>query len=307
MSDGEKSHGRILYLNGTSSSGKSTLARALMDLSDEAYTHLALDYIWSDLHSYAAKLSRSGNHVIVDNVAALFGARNCSSFDDGFELLSDLPVILVKVDCSLDELERRERERGDRMIGLARIQIESVHAHGEYDLVVDTSKNSMLECAGQISEFLKSGSPVGAYDRLRQAYEAAVDRLHDLVRTYHRAHTGKDADLAASCLAETFVNVTAGRYADPESWGAGTFQTREETCLSLADEFATDSRKYQCEIEFLRTDIQSSNAALVTRETGGLVRPDGKMASSWEDVENIYYLTQRNDEWCIVGSLHGIG
>ena len=307
MPQSKDDHGRIIYLNGTSSSGKSALARALMDLSDEAYTHLALDYIWSDLHSYAAKLSRSGNHVIVDNVAALFGARNCSSFDDGFELLSNLPVILVKVDCSLDELERRERERGDRMIGLARIQIESVHAHGEYDLVVDTTKRSSRECAKQILEFLRKDSPVGAFDRLRQAYEAVVDRLHNLVRTYHRAHTEKDADLAASCLAETFVNVDAGRHADPESWGAGTFQTHEESCRSLADQFAADSRKYQCEVEFLRTDVQGDNVALVTRESGGLVNQDGKMTSSWEGVENIYYLTRRNDGWCIVGSIHGIG
>ena len=35
--------GTILFLNGTSSAGKTTLSRALQELLDEPYQHIALD------------------------------------------------------------------------------------------------------------------------------------------------------------------------------------------------------------------------------------------------------------------------
>jgi chloramphenicol 3-O phosphotransferase len=46
-------------------------------------------------------------------------------------------VFFVGVQCPLDELERRERARGDRPIGDARRDFFTVHAHAEYDFEVD--------------------------------------------------------------------------------------------------------------------------------------------------------------------------
>jgi chloramphenicol 3-O-phosphotransferase len=50
-------------------------------------------------------------------------------------------VTLVEVRCSKVELDRRERVRGDRPVGLARSQA-AVYAHGEFDIVVDTTSTS---------------------------------------------------------------------------------------------------------------------------------------------------------------------
>jgi len=46
-------------------------------------------------------------------------------------------------------------ERGDRMIGLARWQYNLVHKGKRYDLEVDTSSTTPMECAALIKEALR--------------------------------------------------------------------------------------------------------------------------------------------------------
>jgi chloramphenicol 3-O phosphotransferase len=50
----------------------------------------------------------------------------------------------------LDVLEAREAARGDRMIGLARWQYDRVHKDMTYDLEVDSSRLTAMECAETI-------------------------------------------------------------------------------------------------------------------------------------------------------------
>jgi chloramphenicol 3-O phosphotransferase len=45
----------------------------------------------------------------------------------------------VRVDCALEVVEARERDRGDRLVGLARAQYDIVHRHPRYDARVDTA------------------------------------------------------------------------------------------------------------------------------------------------------------------------
>ena len=54
------------------------------------------------------------------------------------EHLAGLDLFTVGVHCELAELERREKARGDRMIGQARRQFEHVHDEMRYDLEIDT-------------------------------------------------------------------------------------------------------------------------------------------------------------------------
>jgi chloramphenicol 3-O phosphotransferase len=54
---------------------------------------------------------------------------------------------MVGVFAPFEVLEARERERGDRMIGLARWQYERVHRDMTYDLEIDTSSPTPMECA----------------------------------------------------------------------------------------------------------------------------------------------------------------
>jgi len=60
----------------------------------------------------------------------------------------------VKVECPLTELENREIARGDRDIGLAKLQYESIHEGVIYDISVNTLVNSPGQCAQYIIDSL---------------------------------------------------------------------------------------------------------------------------------------------------------
>ena len=66
------------------------------------------------------------------------------------QALEGLTVAWVGARCGADVAETRERQRGDRISGLARDQAERVHLGVSYDLEVDTSKTSTVECANVI-------------------------------------------------------------------------------------------------------------------------------------------------------------
>jgi chloramphenicol 3-O phosphotransferase len=67
---------------------------------------------------------------------------------------------------SKEELDRRERGREDRPVGLARSQA-GVYAHGEFDIAVDTTSTGPTECAMTIVNALEAIPPPKAFDRLR--------------------------------------------------------------------------------------------------------------------------------------------
>jgi len=179
------SKGRILFLNGASSSGKSTIAKALQKMIDEPCCHLCIDdylgayqrglwenkeivqrewpHIISGFHAAAAAIARAGNLVIVDDV--LEG--DPPWIENLLELFEGLDVIFVGVYCPLPVLERREEERGDRRTGIARLQIDQVHAQASYDVNVDTSILSSEECALTIIDHICTVQHSSAFEQLR--------------------------------------------------------------------------------------------------------------------------------------------
>lgn len=54
------------------------------------------------------------------------------------------------VHCPATELERREKERGDRRIGLSKSQLDFVHKVENYDIDVDTFTNGLENCVVRI-------------------------------------------------------------------------------------------------------------------------------------------------------------
>lgn len=176
--------GRIVLLNGPSSSGKSSIGRAMLPLLSEPWFFVPVDCISGlrstvyagDLddeqvramlrrtrlgyHRTVAALASAGNHVIMD-----YPLSEPWRLADLLQVLTGYDVTLVDVHCSSDELLRRERLRGDRPTGLATSQ--RVYEHGDRDLTVDTTASSAAECAAYIVERLDNlGSPK-AFDRLR--------------------------------------------------------------------------------------------------------------------------------------------
>ncbi|WP_432080280.1 chloramphenicol phosphotransferase CPT family protein [Streptomyces sp. WAC 04229] len=176
--------GRIIFLNGTSSSGKSSIAQELLEiLNDGVFFHMAVDGFNAmrtkrDLaaeeldaalrrtrmgfHRSIAAMAEAGNDIVVDHVLS-----EPWRLLDCLRVLRTEDVLFVGVHCPLDELIRRELARGDRPSGLAAYQYDLVHSHGDYDLECDTSTASPRECAQRIKEFLPYRPSPTAFTRLR--------------------------------------------------------------------------------------------------------------------------------------------
>ncbi|MBY8339101.1 chloramphenicol phosphotransferase CPT family protein [Streptomyces spinosirectus] len=175
--------GLIIFLNGTSSSGKSSIAKELLQILDEPYFHMPVDAFhamrtrreldpeelpgvlrrtWMGYHRAVAGMAAAGNNVVVDHILS-----EDWRLPDCLELFDARNVVLVGVRCSPAELQRREQARGDRPAGLAAMQFERVHAHGCYDLECDTTATGARDCARQISAFLPRRPTPTAFERLR--------------------------------------------------------------------------------------------------------------------------------------------
>jgi chloramphenicol 3-O phosphotransferase len=85
---------------------------------------------------------------------------------DCVEAWRDLPVLFVGVRCPLDVAEARESARPHLTRGYVRWDYARVHAHGDYDLEVDTAAADPGACARMILDRLASDGPVTAFRRL---------------------------------------------------------------------------------------------------------------------------------------------
>ena len=81
-----------------------------------------------------AALAGAGNNLIVDCIIETHDQMNRLA-----SLTAPFDVFYVGVDCPLPELERRERERGDRKIGGARRNHANFQTFGPYDVKVDAT------------------------------------------------------------------------------------------------------------------------------------------------------------------------
>jgi chloramphenicol 3-O phosphotransferase len=183
--------GQIIFLNGTSSSGKTSIAQELLLVLDRPFFHMSVDVInglrakqrtrdlgpeelaavlartRAGFHRAVAGMARAGNDLVVDYVLSEpWRLRDC------LEVLADLDVVLVGVHCSAAEAERRERARGDRAPGQAAAQIGPVRAHGRYDIECDTTHASPRECTLAIKAALPRLPPERAFDHLRAGLRA---------------------------------------------------------------------------------------------------------------------------------------
>ncbi|MEQ0777760.1 chloramphenicol phosphotransferase [Paraburkholderia tropica] len=95
-------------------------------------------------------LASEENNLIVDEVLLGNEKRVYAPLFEPFQLVT------VGVYCPLHVLEERERQRGDRLIGLARWQYDKVHAGMTYDVTVDTSEATPEQCAQVIMRAMSS-------------------------------------------------------------------------------------------------------------------------------------------------------
>lgn len=192
-------HPHVIILNGVGSVGKSSTARALQAITAEPFLHVAMDAFIEMLppgmighpdglvferaedggkpflairtgpvidramrgmrHAVAA-MAAQGSNLIVDEV--MVGPEKGRDYRI---LLSGFDLRLVGLFAPLHVLEARERERGDRAIGLARWQFDRVHRGMAYDLEIDTAATTPEENAQRICDAFGLGPRLQAPGR----------------------------------------------------------------------------------------------------------------------------------------------
>ena len=181
---------RIIYLNGPSSAGKTTLALALQARLPEPFLRLSLDNLidamppqvndWTGVGSAPGfsfqALTDADGATIYRVVAGPYGQRIAPAFHamvvaiarSGLDLIIDdiafgaaqvaplreafaeFSTLWVGVTASPEALLAREKRRGDRLVGSALDQLARVHTGVTYDLVLDTTNLSPEAAADQI-------------------------------------------------------------------------------------------------------------------------------------------------------------
>ena len=122
-------------------------------------------YRWlAGMYAAVAALSQAGLNVILDDV--IHDPRVLRS---AVETLPARQVFFVGIRCPLEVAEQREAARGNRARGGARTFHPRVHAHGAYDLEVDSGRYTAHECALQIREGLQERPEPSAFEMLRRA------------------------------------------------------------------------------------------------------------------------------------------
>jgi len=189
-----KTSGQIIILNGTSSSGKTTIAKELQNILAGNTLHTGIDHFAQMLPENFLVLSDGTNPATVEGllwVTTNAGKRvvefrlgpKAVQFKEsmyrsakaiastGFNVIVDDVIMdervlktvcqlmageayFIGIHCPKDEAIRREIERGDRFPGLVETQFDVVHKHALYDLECDTFTNSPIECANFIQQLL---------------------------------------------------------------------------------------------------------------------------------------------------------
>ena len=160
--------GTIIYLNGVTSSGKSSVAKALrqdMDfyyLSDDVFedhiVHMqydAPDY-WERLaqavflmYRTAALFSNHGKTVVIDSML-LEAPAFAPHYQTVLDIFRDHPLFMVDVHCPLEICRQRNVLRGDRHENQSQEQAEQMAQNVQYHLHLDTSTLSPAQCAREI-------------------------------------------------------------------------------------------------------------------------------------------------------------
>jgi len=185
---------KIIYLNGPSSAGKTTLAKALQNAFSEPFLHVGIDKIISFMPNkinnwdggvaplgfswqpakdpsghptYEIQAGPFAKRIVrtLKDIALILASQQYNLIIDDVafgtvaveewkQVLKNYTVLYVGVVAPLDILELREQARGDRYIGSARGQYYKVHENVAYDIEIDTHAQSLEENVAKIQQAL---------------------------------------------------------------------------------------------------------------------------------------------------------
>ena len=164
--------GRIVYLSGLTSTGKSSIVKALQSRTDCLWCALGFDLFEETLPVWAADDSA----LYARAIRAMYAAAKSFS-DQGLDVLIDgllmdqpglvphgsaveetfagYPLTLVQVTCPLDVLRQRNIARGDRRPDQSELQAKLVDPNAKYHIVLDTSARTPEQCAQALLDALR--------------------------------------------------------------------------------------------------------------------------------------------------------
>jgi chloramphenicol 3-O phosphotransferase len=177
--------GKIIFLHGASSSGKSTLARGIQARIDVPFWHISIDHLrdagvlpmarfksgdfdwkaarapfFDGFHHSLAAYAAAGNNLVLEHILDGEGW-----LDQLVQLFAPFEVFFVGVHCPLPLLIAREKARGDRPVGSAEQDFRTIHLGRSYDLEVQGDGDA-VENVGSILAAWRDRSPMSIFRRL---------------------------------------------------------------------------------------------------------------------------------------------
>jgi chloramphenicol 3-O phosphotransferase len=181
MEGGDIHPGRLIFLNGGSSAGKTTLGRTLQSELADPWLLVGIDLlIWTlppelindpgglsvrqgvinrgelfeplyhGFQTAVAALAHAGVNVLVDDIT-FDGLADQERWN---QVLDGLEVCWIGVHCAPEVAAAREAGRSSRLPGTARHQARSVHERVHYDVEVDTVALDLRQEIAVIAEWL---------------------------------------------------------------------------------------------------------------------------------------------------------
>jgi chloramphenicol 3-O phosphotransferase len=201
--------GTLILVNGGSSAGKTSLARAFQDRDPQCWMLLGIDLFWGapppdqlNLHHVRPEYY-TWDSVIEEDGLEYFTIRPGAYLDqamrarylairayldqgmnviaddvmwkrawllDALEIFDGYPVWFVGVRVSDEEGARREIQRGDRHAGWNRGSARAAHADARYDVELDTTVRPSHLLAADLQEQMASAGSPQAFSLLRKQY-----------------------------------------------------------------------------------------------------------------------------------------
>lgn len=150
-----KKKSNIIFLNGPSSAGKSTLARQIQSSMPQPFYYMAIDqyqlgvmpredqFLDIDLHEISMEMFYDavkvhidkGYHLILDDVID-----SESYYHFVRAALKEATVFWIRLECSLETLLQRELRRSDRKADIENVtkQYHNLRPMEDYDLIIDS-------------------------------------------------------------------------------------------------------------------------------------------------------------------------
>jgi chloramphenicol 3-O phosphotransferase len=178
---------QVIFLHGASSSGKSTIAKTLQECIEKPFWHISIDHLrdagvlptarfkngdfrWSDartaffdgFHASLKAYADAGNDLILEHILD-----NEAWLETLSNLLADHDVFFAAIHCPLEVLIEREAARGDRPIGSARQDYETIHIGKTYDIELQSLDGAEVN-SERLLRTWRSGTRSSSFIRLRE-------------------------------------------------------------------------------------------------------------------------------------------